>query len=42
ESEKATLDDKAWDLYEVGRIDKSEFIELAGHNAFRIRSQEAA
>ncbi|RBG62355.1 plasmid transfer ATPase TraJ [Xanthomonas oryzae pv. oryzae] len=42
ESEKATLDDKAWALYEAGRIHKSEFIELAGHKAFRIRSQEAA
>ena len=42
ESEKTTLDDKAWALYQEGRLDKSEFIELAGHKAFRIRSQEAA
>ena len=41
ESEKATLDDNAWALYKEGRIDKSEFIELVGHKAFRIRSQEA-
>lgn len=42
ESEKATLDDKAWALYEAGRIDRAEFIELAGYKAFRLRSQEAA
>jgi defect-in-organelle-trafficking protein DotB len=41
ESQKATLDDKAWALYEDGRIDKREFIELAGHKAFRIRSGES-
>ncbi|APO88908.1 plasmid transfer ATPase TraJ (plasmid) [Xanthomonas campestris pv. olitorii] len=42
ESEKTTLDDKAWSLYQESRIDKSEFIEMAGHKSFRIRSQEAA
>lgn len=42
EREKATLDDRAWALYLAGRIDKNEFIELAGHKAFRTRSQEAA
>ncbi|KNH09806.1 IncI1 plasmid conjugative transfer protein TraJ [Candidatus Burkholderia brachyanthoides] len=47
EQQKATLDDKAWALYEAGRIEKDEFIELAGHKAFRtstlgrIHSQEA-
>ena len=38
ESQKATLDDKAWALFEAGRIDKEEFIELAGMKAFRARS----
>ena len=41
ESEKATLEDNAWALYQEGRIEKGEFIELAGHKAFRNRSQEA-
>lgn len=42
ETEHATLDDKAWTLYEAGRIDQAEFIELAGHKAFRNRSKELA
>lgn len=40
EKNNATLDDKAWALYQVGRIDKNEFIELVGHKAFRLRTQE--
>lgn len=39
EAQKATLDDRAWEFYEAGRIDKNEFIELAGHKAFRTRAQ---
>ncbi len=42
EAQKATLDDKAWALYEAGRINKSEFIELAGHKAFRMRAEESS
>jgi len=37
ESRQGTLDDKAWSLYEAGRIDKPEFIELAGAKAYRER-----
>ena len=40
EKERATLDDKAWALYQRGYISQDEFIELAGHRAFRARSQE--
>ncbi|OWY38880.1 plasmid transfer ATPase TraJ [Xenophilus sp. AP218F] len=36
----ATLDDKAWALYQAGRIDKEEFIELAGRKAFERRTAE--
>lgn len=42
EMSQATLDDKAWDLYISGRIEKEEFIELAGHRAFQIRTKKAA
>jgi defect-in-organelle-trafficking protein DotB len=42
EKADATLDDKAWALFEAGCIDKEEFIELAGHKAFRTRSGVAA
>jgi len=42
EKAHATLDDKAWDLYVSGRIEKEEFIELAGHKAFQKRSKKAA
>lgn len=35
-----TLDDKAWDLYRAGEIEKSEFIELAGAKAFNSRLRE--
>ncbi len=42
ERSKSTLDDKAWGLYQRGRIAATEFIELAGHKDFRRRSQEAA
>lgn len=42
EARKATLDDKAWALYKDGLIDQSEFIELAGHQAFRARTLEKA
>lgn len=41
EANKATLDDKAWALYRAGRIDRTEFVELAGNSAFRSRSQES-
>ena len=37
EASHGTLDDRAWALYEQGRIDQQEFIELAGHKAFRER-----
>lgn len=40
EDNKATLDDKAWDLYSKGQVSKEEFIELAGHKAFRKRFEE--
>ena len=36
----ATLDDKAWALYQAERIDKDEFIELAGRKAFERRNAE--
>lgn len=35
-----TLDDKAWDLYRAGEIEKSEFIELAGAKAFNSKLRE--
>ncbi|WP_233462765.1 plasmid transfer ATPase TraJ [Pseudomonas monteilii] len=38
EAANATLDDKAWALYQAGRIDKEEFVELAGHKSFRERT----
>jgi defect-in-organelle-trafficking protein DotB len=41
ERQRATLDDKAWALYEEGRIDRQEFIELAGTRAFTTRSAAA-
>ncbi len=41
EGQGATLDDKAWSLYRRGIIGQEEFIELAGHKAFRRRSEEA-
>jgi defect-in-organelle-trafficking protein DotB len=37
ESRQATLDDKAWRLLEAGRIDKQEFVELAGAKAYHDR-----
>jgi defect-in-organelle-trafficking protein DotB len=37
EARGGTLDDKAWSLYEAGRIDQQEFIELAGAKAYRDR-----
>jgi len=37
EAAHATLDDKAWALYRAGRIEKEEFIELAGSRAFNAR-----
>ncbi|MEB0221351.1 plasmid transfer ATPase TraJ [Pseudomonas sp. AB12(2023)] len=40
ETASATLDDKAWALFQEGRIAKEEFIELAGHKDFRKRSGE--
>lgn len=42
EKAESTLDDKAWALYLAGRIDESEFIELAGQKDFRRRSGAAA
>ncbi len=41
EAANATMDDKAWALYEAGRIAKEEFIELAGHKAYRMRREAA-
>lgn len=41
EEAKATLDDHAWDLFEEGRIDKEEFIELAGYREFNTRLAES-
>lgn len=40
EHARGTLDDKAWGLYRLGEIEKSEFIELAGAKAFNSRSKE--
>jgi len=40
ERQSATLDDKAWRLFERGQISREEFIELSGIRAFRIRSGE--
>lgn len=40
EEQRATLDDRAWALLREGVIDKDEFIELAGHKAYRKRLQE--
>ncbi|MBA5687231.1 plasmid transfer ATPase TraJ [Rugamonas apoptosis] len=40
EDNLATLEDKAWRLFEQGRIASGEFIELAGHMAFRKREKE--
>lgn len=40
ESAKATLDDKAWQLYTQNKITKEEYVELAGHKSFRERSRE--
>lgn len=37
EADKATLDDKAWRLYEDGTITSEEFIELAGFKAYQLR-----
>lgn len=37
EAEGATLDDKAWALYQAGEIDANEFVELAGSKEFRKR-----
>lgn len=39
EQEAATLDDRAWSLFEGGRIDKQEFIELAGYSEFTSRTE---
>jgi len=39
EAAKETLDDKAWELFIKERIDQSEFIELVGHKAFRMRME---
>jgi defect-in-organelle-trafficking protein DotB len=39
EGARATLDDKAWDLFRDGQIAKGEFIELAGAKAFNQRSR---
>ncbi|MFC6478657.1 plasmid transfer ATPase TraJ [Pseudomonas asuensis] len=41
EEQRATMADKAWVLYEQGRIDKAEYIELAGAKAFNDRFKEA-
>lgn len=38
EAAKATLDDKAWNLFTEGRIEESEFVELAGRREFVKRS----
>lgn len=37
EDRGATLEDKAWSLLTGGRIERSEFIELAGHASYRQR-----
>ena len=42
ESRNATLEDKAWALLAEDRIPRDEFIELAGHQAWRQRSGESA
>lgn len=42
EDRRATLDDRAWSLYESGQIHKDEFIELAGGKAYRDRAGEFA
>ncbi len=42
EAERATLDDKAWALFQAGRIDKQEFIEIAGHKAYAQRAKGAS
>ncbi|WP_241136351.1 plasmid transfer ATPase TraJ [Achromobacter insuavis] len=39
ESARQTLDDKAWALYEQGRIEASEFVELAGKQEFKYRME---
>lgn len=41
EAAKATLDDKAWCLYQADRITKEEFIELASPKAYRARLEAA-
>ncbi len=40
ESRHETLSDKAWRLYEQTLITRDEFVELAGHKAFRLRTGE--
>ncbi|CAG9261006.1 Plasmid transfer ATPase TraJ [Burkholderia diffusa] len=42
ESQRATLADRAWSLYEEGRIDSAEFIELAGYKEFELRTRQIA
>ncbi|MBU2708702.1 plasmid transfer ATPase TraJ [Zooshikella marina] len=42
ENAEKTIDDKAWLLFKEGKIDKQEFIELAGYKAFRVRDERNA
>lgn len=42
EDAHATLDDKAWKLYTDGVIPAEEFIGIAGHKSFRLRTEAMA
>lgn len=42
EGRRATLDDRAWSLYESGQIQEDEFIELAGGKAYQDRAGRRA
>jgi defect-in-organelle-trafficking protein DotB len=41
EAAEASLEDKAWRLFQGGRVSEDEFIELAGDSEFRARSKAA-